>query len=58
MTEIRGKTAALLNVGATEIALTENVTAAMSYVAAGFELERGSEILISDQEHPGGQIRG
>ena len=55
MTEIRTKTARLLNAGVTEIALTENVTAAMSYVAAGLELEPGSEILISDQEHPGGQ---
>jgi selenocysteine lyase/cysteine desulfurase len=55
MTEIRTKTASLLNAGVTEIALTENVTAAMSYVAAGLELEPGSEILISDQEHPGGQ---
>ena len=55
MTEIRTKTARPLNAGVTEIALTENVTAAMSYVAAGLELEAGSEILISDQEHPGGQ---
>src|SRR5260370_35105397 len=37
------------------MALTENVKAAMSYIAAGLELESGSEILISDQEHPGGQ---
>jgi selenocysteine lyase/cysteine desulfurase len=55
MPEIRGKTARLLNAQASEIALTENVTAAMSYVAAGLTLEPGSEILISDQEHPGGQ---
>src|SRR5260370_23345586 len=37
------------------MALTENVKAAMSYIAAGLELEPGGEILISDQEHPGGQ---
>ena len=55
MTEIRTKMARLLNAGVTEIALTENVTAAMSYIAAGMDLEPGSEILISDQEHPGGQ---
>jgi selenocysteine lyase/cysteine desulfurase len=55
MPEIRAKTARLLNAGVTEIALTENVTAAMSYIAAGLDLEPGSEILISDQEHPGGQ---
>src|SRR6185369_103039 len=55
MPEIRAKTARLLNAGVSEIALTENVTAAMSYIAAGLDLEPGSEILISDQEHPGGQ---
>ena len=55
MPEIRGKTARLLNAQPAEIALTENVTAAMSYVAAGLTLEPGTEILISDQEHPGGQ---
>ena len=55
MPEIRGKTARLLNAQPSEIALTENVTAAMSYVAAGLTLKPGSEILISDQEHPGGQ---
>jgi len=55
MPEIRGKTARLLNAQPAEIALTENVTASMSYVAAGLTLEPGTEILISDQEHPGGQ---
>jgi isopenicillin-N epimerase len=55
MPEIRAKTARLLNAQPAEIALTENVTAAMSYVAAGLTLEPGTEILISDQEHPGGQ---
>jgi isopenicillin-N epimerase len=55
MTSIRTKTAALLHADASEIALTENVTAAMSYLAAGISIEPGSEILISDQEHPGGQ---
>jgi selenocysteine lyase/cysteine desulfurase len=55
MTSIRTKAAALLHADPAEIALTENVTAAMSYLAAGVTLERGSEILISDQEHPGGQ---
>src|SRR5258706_3605067 len=39
MTQIRSKTAKLLNTASAEIALTENVTAAMSYVAGGLELE-------------------
>jgi isopenicillin-N epimerase len=55
MAEIRGKAARLLHADIKEVAVTENVTAAMSYVAAGLDLEPGSEILISDQEHPGGQ---
>jgi selenocysteine lyase/cysteine desulfurase len=55
MPQIRGKTARLLNAQPNEIALTENVTCAMSYVAAGLSIEPGSEILITDQEHPGGQ---
>src|SRR5260370_31500573 len=37
------------------MALTENVKAAMSYIAAGLELEPGGEILISEREGPGGQ---
>src|SRR5437899_7232424 len=54
-TEIRTKAAALLNCKLTEIALTENVTEAMNYLANGLTVEAGSEILITDQEHPGGQ---
>jgi isopenicillin-N epimerase len=53
--EIRGKAAKLLNADPKEVGLTENVTAGMSYLAAGIQVEPGSEILISDQEHPGGQ---
>ena len=52
---IRAKAARLLNADVKEIALTENVTAAMSYVASGLDLEPGSEILTSNQEHPGGR---
>jgi isopenicillin-N epimerase len=54
-TGIRAKAAGLLNCDAKEIVLTENVTCANSYVAAGLDLEPGSEIILSDQEHPGGE---
>jgi selenocysteine lyase/cysteine desulfurase len=54
MNSIRTKAARLMNAGKTELALTENVTAAMSFVASGLDLEPGSEILLSNQEHPGG----
>ncbi len=52
---VRGKAAKLLNADVKEIALTENVTCANSYIAAGLELDSGCEIVTSDQEHPGGQ---
>lgn len=52
---IRQKAAGLLNANEKEIALTENVTCANSYVAAGLDLDSGCEIVTSDQEHPGGQ---
>jgi selenocysteine lyase/cysteine desulfurase len=54
-TEIRTKAAKLLNCEPSELALTENVTEAMNYLAGGLTVEPGSDILITDQEHPGGQ---
>ncbi|HEX3880080.1 MAG TPA: aminotransferase class V-fold PLP-dependent enzyme [Bryobacteraceae bacterium] len=53
--EIRGKVAKLINANEKEISLTENNTCSMSYLAAGIDLPPNSEILITDQEHPGGQ---
>jgi selenocysteine lyase/cysteine desulfurase len=52
--EIRQKAAKLMNADYKEIALTENVTMAMSFVAMGLELEKGDEVLTSNQEHDGG----
>jgi len=54
-TELRGKAARLLNADVKEVALTENVTAAASFVASGLDLPPGSEVLITDQEHAGGR---
>ena len=51
---IRGKAARLLNCDLKELALTENVTAANSFVASGLDLPEGAEIIMSDQEHVGG----
>ena len=44
-------------VGATrdQIALTRNATESNSYIANGLELKPGNEVLMSDQEHPGGE---
>jgi isopenicillin-N epimerase len=54
-TDIRTKAAALLNCEVSELSLTENVTEAMNFLANGLTVEPGSDIVITDQEHPGGQ---
>jgi len=55
MAGIRAKAAQLVNADVKEVALTENVTCANSYLAAGLDLEPGAEIVTSDQEHVGGE---
>jgi isopenicillin-N epimerase len=52
---IRTKVARLLNCEVGEIAITDNVTHGMSYIANGITLQPGDEILTTDQEHGGGQ---
>jgi len=52
---IRTKVAALIHADAGEIAMTDNVTNGMSYIANGLTLQPGDEILTTNQEHPGGQ---
>ena len=52
---IRTKVAKLLNCEVGEIAMTDNVTNGMSYIANGITLQQGDEILTTDQEHGGGQ---
>ncbi len=38
-----------------ELALLRNATEANSYIANGIDLKPGDEILMTDQEHPGGE---
>ena len=38
-----------------EIALLRNATEANSYIANGIDLQPGDEVLMTDQEHPGGE---
>src|SRR5712691_5282349 len=38
-----------------EIALVRNATEANSYIANGLDLKPGDEVLMTDQEHPGGE---
>jgi isopenicillin-N epimerase len=38
-----------------EIALLRNATEANSYIANGLDMKAGDEVLMTDQEHPGGE---
>ena len=38
-----------------ELALLRNATEANSYIANGIELKAGDEVVMTDQEHPGGE---
>jgi isopenicillin-N epimerase len=38
-----------------ELALVRNATEANSYIANGIDLKPGDEVLMTDQEHPGGE---
>jgi len=51
---IRTKVATLINGTTAEIAMTDNVTNGMSYVANGITLQPGDEIITTNQEHGGG----
>jgi selenocysteine lyase/cysteine desulfurase len=50
---LRQKAGSLLNAGGAEIALTQNATMGINFVANGLDLKPGDEVLITDQEHPG-----
>jgi isopenicillin-N epimerase len=52
---IRTKVAKLINSDYSEIAMTDNVTHGISYLANGMTLQSGDEVLTTNQEHPGGR---
>ena len=52
---IRAKVGKLINANASEVAMTDNVTHGMSYLASGITLKAGEEVLTTNQEHSGGQ---
>jgi len=54
-TELRAKIGALVGASGDEIALTQNATVGMNYVANGMPLQPGDEVILTDQEHPGGR---
>jgi isopenicillin-N epimerase len=53
--EFRDPLAAFIGCKRDEIALLRNATEANSYIANGIDLKTGDEVLITDQEHPGGE---
>jgi isopenicillin-N epimerase len=53
--EFRDPLAAFVGCTRDEIALLRNATEANSYIANGIDLKAGDEVLMTDQEHPGGE---
>src|SRR6516164_9158545 len=53
--EFRDPLAKFLGSNRDEIALLRNATEANSYIANGLDLKPGDEVLMTDQEHPGGE---
>jgi isopenicillin-N epimerase len=53
--EFRDPLAAFIGCSRDEVALLRNATEANSYIANGIDLNVGDEVLITDQEHPGGE---
>jgi selenocysteine lyase/cysteine desulfurase len=53
--EFRDPLAAFVGCTRDEIALLRNATEANSYIANGIDLKAGDEVVMTDQEHPGGE---
>ena len=51
---LREKLGRLVNAEASELAITQNATLGMNFLAHGLDLKPGDEILSTNQEHPGG----
>src|SRR5438309_7030794 len=53
--EFRDPVAAFVGCKRDELALLRNATEANSYIANGIDMKAGDEVLMTDQEHPGGE---
>src|SRR5262252_5875607 len=53
--EFRDPLAQFIGCTRDELALVRNATEANSYIANGIDLKAGDEVLMTDQEHPGGE---
>ncbi len=51
---VREKLGRLLNAEARDLALTQNSTMGMNFIAQGIRLKAGDEVILTDHEHPGG----
>ena len=51
----RDKLATTLNCTGRDIALTQNATFGMNFIANGLDLNPGDEVVVTDQAHPGGR---
>ena len=52
---VREKLAKLIHAETTEVSLTQNSTMGHNFIANGFDLDPGDEIIMTDQEHTGGR---
>jgi len=52
--DVRGLAAKFVNASVPEIALTQNATMGMNFLANGLDLAAGDEVVSTDQEHGGG----
>lgn len=55
-TELRTALATLIGASPDEVALTQNATLGMNYVANGLPIEPGHEVILTNLEHPGGRM--
>ena len=53
--QLRTRLANLIHAEKEEIALTRNATVGMNYIAHGLDLKAGDEVVLTNQEHPGGR---
>ena len=53
--EFRDPLAAFVGCSRDELALVRNATEGNSYIANGIDMKPGDEVLMTDQEHPGGE---
>jgi isopenicillin-N epimerase len=51
---LREKLGKLVNAGGRDIAITQNATFGMNFLAHGLDLTAGDEVILTNREHPGG----